>query len=141
VSRFRVADYLGHILTAIERIEAFVTGMSSASFESDVRTQDAVIRNLEVIGEASRLIAEEDPEFVRSHPELFLRESYRMRNRLAHGYFDINLGLVWDTIQSDLPGMASAVRGVVEELSDAPDDEADETEARQRAENATSSDE
>ncbi len=68
-------------------------------------TQDAVIRNLEVIGEASRNIERHFPEFAKTHPELPLASAYEMRNALAHGYFSVDLGIVWKTIENDLPNL------------------------------------
>ena len=64
--------------------------------------QDAVIRNLEIIGEASRNIERVAPQFVAAHPELPLTYAYEMRNVLAHGYYKVNLAFVW-TIKRDLP--------------------------------------
>ncbi len=69
------------------------------------RSQDAVIRNLEVIGEASRNIERHFLEFSKIHPEMPLASAYEMRNALAHGYFSVDLGIVWNTIESDLPNL------------------------------------
>ncbi len=66
-------------------------------------TQDAVIRNLEVIGEASRNIERYYPEFATTHPELPLSAAYEMRNALSHGYFKVDLTIVWKTLENDLP--------------------------------------
>lgn len=106
----RLTDFLGHIVVAIERILKFTESMDGEQFAADLRTQDAVLRNLEVIGEAGRRIIELAPDFVASHPELPLREAYRMRNALAHGYFSVNIAVVWRTIQADLPSFADRVR-------------------------------
>ena len=74
--------------------------------------QDAVIRNFEIIGEASRNIERHHPEFAAAHPELPLDVAYEMRNALAHGYFKVDLGIVWRTIQSDLPQLLQLVRSL-----------------------------
>jgi uncharacterized protein with HEPN domain len=65
--------------------------------------QDAVIRNLEIIGEASRNIERKHPDFTAAHPELPLSFAYEMRNALAHGYFKVDLAIVWKTVETDLP--------------------------------------
>lgn len=106
----RLLDYLTHILDAVARIQDYVAGLSREDFWIDQLVQDAVIRNLEVIGEASNRIASDHPGFATAHPELELSVAYRMRNALAHGYFSVNLDTAWDTITGDLPGLASAVR-------------------------------
>lgn len=101
----RLADYLSHILEAIERIRGYVLGMDEAAFKASQLVQDAVIRNLEVIGEASKCVEKHHPDFSAAHPELPLAPAYQMRNAVAHGYFKIDLAIVWQTIQRDLPGL------------------------------------
>ena len=87
----RLAEYLGHIVAAVERIERYTSALDAATFLDNEMAQDAVIRNLEVIGEASRNIERADPAFAQAHPELPLRVAYEMRNALAHGYFTVDL--------------------------------------------------
>ena len=76
--------------------------------------QDAVIRNFEVIGEASRNIERHYPEFATSHTELPLASAYEMRNALAHGYFKVDLNIVWKTIENDLPGLKAQTQAFIE---------------------------
>jgi uncharacterized protein with HEPN domain len=99
----RLVDYLSHILLAIERIERYTGDMDQAAFLHNEIVQDAVIRNFEVIGEASHNIEVHFPEFAVSHPELPLAFAYQMRNAVAHGYFKVDLEVVWKTIEKDLP--------------------------------------
>ena len=99
----RLADYLSHILEAIERIELYVADMDELAFLSSKLVQDAVIRNFEIIGEASNNIEKRYPEFVKAHPELPLSSAYQMRNAVAHGHFKVDFELVWKTICNDLP--------------------------------------
>jgi uncharacterized protein with HEPN domain len=103
----RLNDYLGHILQAIERIERYTANMTEVAFlgKDNELTQDAVIRNFEIIGEASRNIERNCPEFAAEHPDLPLLNAYEMRNALAHGYFRVDLEILWKTIQSDLPAL------------------------------------
>lgn len=77
-------------------------------------TQDAVIRNLEVIGEASRNIEHTYPEFAATHPDLPLTAAYEMRNALAHGYFKVDLMIVWKTLENDLPKLQAQTQALVE---------------------------
>jgi uncharacterized protein with HEPN domain len=65
--------------------------------------QDAVIRNFEIIGEASKNVERVAPEFVSAHPDLPLAFAYDMRNLLAHGYYKVDVAVVWKTIERDLP--------------------------------------
>ncbi len=106
----RLADYLAHILEAIERIDRYTEGMSEAAFLENVMAQDAVIRNLEIIGEASNNIEKHYPTFAADHPELPLAFAYQMRNVIAHGYFKVDIEIVWNTIRRDLPGLYRQVK-------------------------------
>jgi uncharacterized protein with HEPN domain len=99
----RLNDYLSHIQEAIERIEKYTEDTSEVDFLNNTLLQDAVIRNFEVLGEASHNIEVNFPSFVTAHPELPLADAYQMRNALSHGYFKVDLELVWRTIHSDLP--------------------------------------
>lgn len=105
----RLADYLDHILQAIGWIKEYVQGMDEASFVRDRRTQDAVIRNFEIIGEASRNVERRYPEFAEQHPEVPWAVAYEMRNVLAHSYFKVDLAVVWRTIQADLPVLEAQI--------------------------------
>jgi uncharacterized protein with HEPN domain len=112
----RVPDYLGHIHEAIERIERYVRNMDETKFSRESMAQDAVIRNLEIIGEACRNIARADPGFADAHPDIPLSVAYEMRNALAHGYFKTDLAIVWRTIKNDLPPLYERVRALVAAL-------------------------
>ena len=113
----RLSDYLVHILQAIERIQRYTRGMTEAKFIEDELTQDAVIRNLEVIGEASNNIQKRFPAFAAAHPELPLAIAYQMRNAVAHGYFSVDLEIVWKTVQGDLATLTEQVREQVVALA------------------------
>lgn len=109
----RTLDDLGHMLDAIGRIDTYLAGMDLAAFLGDSRTQDAVIRNLEVIGEAARNIQRRDPAFAADHPDIPWALAYRMRNALSHGYADIDLETVWNTARNDLPPMEHQLRALL----------------------------
>lgn len=112
----RLPDYLGHILEAIERIQHYVDAMDEVGFLGSKLVQDAVIRNLEVIGEASRNIERAHPDFAAAHPELPLALANDMRNALSHGYFKVDLGIVWTTIQGNLPDLYAQVQDALASL-------------------------
>jgi len=115
----RLQDYLGHIGQAIGRIESYIKDVSQDAFLQDQLLQDAVVRNLEIIGEASRNIARHNPKFTSAHPELPLQSAYEMRNVLAHAYFEVDLEIVWRTIDIDLPRLALQIDGVLKGLGEA----------------------
>jgi uncharacterized protein with HEPN domain len=105
----RLIAYLAHLLEAIDRIDHYTHGMHEAAFLQNQLVQDAVIRNLEIVGEASRNIHTHHPEFAAAHPDLPLAAAYQMRNAIAHGYFKVDLQIVWRTIERDLPSLRKQV--------------------------------
>jgi uncharacterized protein with HEPN domain len=115
-SQQRLADYLEHVLDAIERIYRYVEDIDEVAFLRNDMVQDAVIRNLEIIGEASHNIQDRYPEFAEIHPELPLAFAYQMRNAVAHGYFKVDLEIVWKTIHNDLPGLHQQTKRTLENL-------------------------
>jgi uncharacterized protein with HEPN domain len=86
--------------------------MAKNDFLKDKRTQQAVVMSLIVIGEAATKVMDGYAEFARSHPHLPWRNMRGMRNRIAHGYFEINLDVVWDTVQTALPQLLEQLRAV-----------------------------
>lgn len=106
--RHRLGDYLAHILQAIE-VDRYTAGLDQGAFLGNQMLQDAVIRNLEIIGEASNNILRHHPEWAAPHPELPLSFAYQMRNAVAHGYFKVDLEIVWRTIGHDLPALRARV--------------------------------
>lgn len=112
----RLADYLAHVIEAIERIQRYSEGVPKPAFLENQMVQDAVIRNFEIIGEASHNIEKHYPEFAAGHPELPLAFAYQMRNAVSHGYFKVDLDIVWTTIHSDLPGLRAQVCAVLAAL-------------------------
>ncbi len=99
----RLADYLDHMRQAATDARSFVDGLSKEEFLADKRTQQAVIMSLVVIGEAATKVMEAYPDYAQRHAQVPWRSMRGMRNRIAHGYFDINLDVVWDTVQLALP--------------------------------------
>ena len=99
----RVPQYLQHILDAIDRAISYAAGMDFAAFEKDTRTQDAVIRSIEIIGEAANKVRTADPAFAAGLPNIPWEVMYGMRNRIVHDYFEVDREVVWQTVQQDLP--------------------------------------
>ncbi|MFJ5258563.1 DUF86 domain-containing protein [Pseudomonas sp. NPDC088414] len=99
----RLGDYLEHMRQAASDALVFVEGLSKEEFVDDKRTQQAVIMSLVIIGEAATKVMDRFPEFAAQNPQTPWRSMRGMRNRIAHGYFDINLDVVWDTVKVALP--------------------------------------
>lgn len=106
----RVPDYLGHILAAIERIERHTSDVDELGFLNSELIQDAVIRNIEIIGEASNNIQRVDPVFAARHAEIPWQVMYAMRNRVSHGYDKVDFEIVWKTICNDMPELYKLVK-------------------------------
>lgn len=101
----RLPDYLEHIHNAAADIRDDVDGLDKAAFMEDRRTHQAVILNLLIIGEAAGWIMDRYPEYAADHPDVPWKAMRGMRNRLAHGYFDINFDIVWETALSAIPSL------------------------------------
>lgn len=114
----RVPDYLAHILQAIERIGTYTDDMDEVGFLENEMVQDAVIRNIEIIGEAARNIEKHHPEFASEHPNVPWEDMYWMRNRVSHGYFSVDLEVIWNTIQRDIPELEQQAKDVLQQLAD-----------------------
>jgi uncharacterized protein with HEPN domain len=99
----RLADYLDHIRDAARLARSYVENMSREEFLADTRTQQAVILNLFVIGEAATKLLTEYPDFAHEHSAIAWKAMKGMRNRIAHGYFDVDLEIVWETVGTNLP--------------------------------------
>lgn len=110
----RVPDFLQHIVDAIDKATRYTVAHDEEAFLVNELLQDAVIRNLEIVGEACRNIERHAPGFAAEHPELPLGIAYEMRNVLAHGYFHVDLHLVWQTLQRDLPPLRQQVTALLE---------------------------
>ena len=97
--------YIDDILGAIHQIQTYMAGLDKAAFTKDRKTQDAVIRNLEIIGEAAGKLPE---QFQKNTPEIDWRKIKELRNMLIHEYFGINLPIVWDIVQNKLDPLKAA---------------------------------
>lgn len=104
--------YLEHIADSISAIESYVAGGRDV-FMKERLIQDAVIRNFEIIGEAARQL----PSAVRDRPGSVWSKIIAFRNRLIHGYWSVDLLLVWDVVVNDLPPLKTEVARLLTELS------------------------
>lgn len=107
MSENRLADYLDHTQQAATDACSFVEGLGKADFLEDKRTQQAVITSLIIIGEAATKVMDSYADFTQAHAQVPWRSMRGMRNRITHGYFDINLDVVGDTVQTALPELLS----------------------------------
>lgn len=114
---FALQDYLEHIQRAISRIQSYLQDIDHASFLENEEKQDAVIRNLEVLGKAAGNIQRYFPDFTAKHPDFPLKAAYGTRNALAHGYFKVDLDIVWRTVERDLPDMEVQVENLIQSLN------------------------
>lgn len=108
----RLPDYLDHMRQAIVDAQSFTEGMAQEDFIQDKRTQQAVVMSLIVLGEAATKMMDQYPTFTEQHKQIPWRSMRGMRNRIAHGYFDINLEVVWDTVQTALPTLKSQLEAL-----------------------------
>ncbi len=104
--------YLSNILECIERIEAY-TQEGRETFMGSTLVQDGVIRNLEVIGEATKRLSEQVRQ---SYPDIPWKQMAGMRDVLIHDYLRINLNRVWQTVEQDLPVLKATLTALVQEL-------------------------
>ena len=113
----RLSDYLGHMLEAARQACTYVEGSSRADFLADKRTQQAVILNIVIIGEAATKLLGDYSEFLSRHPRVPWRNMKGMRNRIAHGYFNIDLDIVWDTTQKALPDLVKNLPDILRDAA------------------------
>ena len=110
----RVVDYLQHILDAIERAITYAAQAGNAdAFKGHPLLQDGIVRNMEVIGEAAIKLHKVAPDIATAHPDIPWKDMRTMRNKLIHDYFDVDLDVVWSTVQRDLPILAGQIRALL----------------------------
>jgi uncharacterized protein with HEPN domain len=91
----------------------YIKGMEQTDFLKDERTQHAVIFNLVIIGEAATRLLQTDADFLDRFPEVQWKAMKGMRNRIAHGYFEINLGIVWETARTAAPDLLARLPDII----------------------------
>ena len=95
-----VQDYIRDMLDSLDKAQRFIAGLDYPAFQLDEKTAFAVVRALEIIGEASKMV----PELLRKRfPDIPWKSLAGMRDKLIHGYFGVDLDVVWKTVTEDLP--------------------------------------
>ena len=105
----RDLDYLKDIQIAIERVITYISGMTFEQFDVDTKTQDAVVRNLEIIGEATKNLS---PEFRDTHPRIPWKDMAGMRDIMIHQYFGVNNEIVWTIIEHELSPLLKKIEAI-----------------------------
>ena len=106
--------FVSHILDSIQKIEEFSRDVSKEDFFDSVLLQDAIIRRIEIIGEASKNVSD---SLKSKYPEIPWNEMARTRDKLIHGYFGIDLDLTWDIVEDDISELKDKIRIVVDDLN------------------------
>lgn len=110
MSKRRDQDYLSDIREAIQRIRAYTAEMTSEQFINDTRTQDAVVRNLEVIGEATKNLS---TRIKKAYPHVPWKTLAGVRDKMIHHYFGIQYEVVWTIAKEELPGLLPQIEDIL----------------------------
>lgn len=113
MTQARLQLWLQQMQEAVAQALIYVEGMDRSAFIAERRTQQAVVLNLLLIGELAAKVLEHDSEFAGRHPAVPWASMKGMRNRIAHGYFEMDLDIVWATVAEALPGLKAALPAVV----------------------------
>jgi uncharacterized protein with HEPN domain len=105
-------DFLRDIREAARRIKMYVGAMTYDRFLADIKTQDAVIRNLEIIGEATKSLS---TGLCKKYPDVPWKGMAGVRDRLIHHYFGVNLDIVWDIVTIELPPLESQIESILQQ--------------------------
>ncbi|SEH85920.1 Uncharacterized conserved protein, contains HEPN domain [Rheinheimera pacifica] len=113
----RILTYVEQMLESVFLACSYIEGLEKSDFLADKKTQQAVVLNLLVLGETATKILQTQPDFASQHTDIPWRSMKGMRNRIAHGYFDINLDVVWDTTKQALPQLHLQLKHLVSSLN------------------------
>jgi len=102
--------YIEHILLSIKKVLDFIKDTDKTGFENNIMLQDAVIRNIEIIGEASKKISQ---NFKDQYSEIPWREMAGMRDKLVHDYLGVDIDVIWETVTTDIPLLNNLLSNIV----------------------------
>jgi len=102
--------FLGDCKEAILRIEAYAENLTYDDFLHDSKTQDAVVRNLEILGEAAKNIS---GELRKKYPQVYWKDLAGLRDKLIHHYFGVNFDIVWNVMRQDLPTVLMEIEKIM----------------------------
>ena len=108
-----IGIFIGHIWESIERIEQVTHGITRSDFMRSVPIQDAVIRRLEIMGEATKNLPK---DFLTQYPQVRWHEMARMRDKLIHHYFGVDLKITWNVVKKDLPDLKRKINKIIKDL-------------------------
>lgn len=112
----RAQDYLEHILDALERIQRYTSEKSATDFMTDTLLQDAVLRNLSIVGEAAHRLLADCPDYAAAQPEIPLAKIYATRNRVTHAYDEVDIEIIWNLILFDVPDLLPKIVAALNEF-------------------------
>lgn len=114
-SKRRDTEFLRDIMEAMQRVISYTKNSSYEEFMDDTKTQDAVLRNIEVIGEATKGLS---TSFKKSHPAVPWRDMSGMRDKVIHHYFGINYDIVWNVAKEQMPQLVPRIESILKQLKD-----------------------
>jgi len=107
-------EFISDIKEATERIKKYTTDMSYETFLQDIKTQDAVIRNIEIIGEAAKNLSS---DFRKKHRHVDWKKIAGMRDKIIHYYFGVKWDIVWAVIKDKIPALSEQINNILNELT------------------------
>lgn len=107
--------YLYDIIECCDRVADYVRGIREEDYQVNPMLQDALVRNIEVVGEAVKNLS---PRITETYPEISWSQIARMRDKIAHHYFRINLDVVWKTATDDLPALRPQIEAIYKKLDE-----------------------
>lgn len=113
MSKRDIGLFINDLIEAIEKIETYTSRMTSEEFAKDDRTKDAVVRNMEIIGEAVKNIPDSVKE---KYSHVNWKAVSGMRDKLIHEYFGVSFPIVWETIKNDFPGFKTEIKKILTEI-------------------------
>lgn len=112
-----LGDYVQDVLDAMVEAEEFTSGMDFSDFKTDRKSINAVVRSLEIIGEATKKLPKSVTD---EYPEIPWKRMAGMRDKLIHEYFGVDLDMVWEVVRSELPPLKPLMQRVLEEIENKP---------------------